>query len=174
MTDEVTQAAIYGRLIREAACDSDVASLSFFGYRDDGLRTGFQAGLARADGSARPSSAAVQEAIAASACPGELEVWSPGIEVLGTKVAVGGKVAEVTTRLAAGEDARATVCVRSADLEQPGRRCRSVSVTGLRSLNVSLRPPAETTRRVEVTVRFAAEANRTRRTIVVRQALLRR
>ena len=174
VTDEITQAAIYGQLIREAACDPDVASLSFFGFRDDGLRTGFQAGLARADGSARLSAAAVQEAIAESACPGELEVWSPGIEVLGTKVAVGGKVAEVTTRLAAGEDARATVCVRSADLEQPGRRCRSVSVTGLRSLNVSLRPPAETTRRVEVTVRFAAEANRTRRTIVVRQALLRR
>ncbi|HEY5872698.1 MAG TPA: hypothetical protein VIT46_05625, partial [Gaiellaceae bacterium] len=79
VTDEITQAAIYGQLIREAACDPDVASLSFFGYRDDGLRTGFQAGLARADGSARPSSAAVQEAIAASGCPGELRVWSPGI-----------------------------------------------------------------------------------------------
>jgi hypothetical protein len=116
----------------------------------------------------------VQEAIAALACPGGLEVWSPGIDVLGTKVAVGGKVAEVTTRVAAGEDAHATVCVRSADPEQAGRRCRSVSVTGLRSLNVSLRPRAETTRRVEVTVRFAAEANRTRRTVVVRQALLRR
>ena len=46
VTDEITQAAIYGQLIREAACDPDVASLSFFGYRDDGLRTGFQAGLA--------------------------------------------------------------------------------------------------------------------------------
>ena len=92
VTDEVTQAAIYGQLIREAACDPDVASLSFFGYRDDGLRTGFQAGLARADGSARPSAAAVQEAIAASTCAGELRVWSPGIEVLGTKVAVGGQV----------------------------------------------------------------------------------
>jgi len=174
VTDEITQAAIYGQLIREAACDPDVASLSFFGYRDDGLRTGFQAGLARADGSARPSSAAVQEAIAASACPGELRVWSPGIDVFGAKVAVGGQVEEVTTRVAAGEDARATVCVRSADLLRPGRRCRAVTVAGLRSLNVSLRPPAGATRRVEVTVRFAAEANRARRTIVVRNALLRR
>ena len=91
VTDEVTQAAIYGQLIREAACDPDVASLSFFGYRDDGLRTGFQAGLARADGSPRPSAAAVQAAIAASACAGELRAWSPGLDVLGTKVAVGGE-----------------------------------------------------------------------------------
>ena len=63
VTDEITQAAIYGQLIREAACDPDVASLSFFGFRDDGLRTGFQAGLERADGSARPSAAAVSAAI---------------------------------------------------------------------------------------------------------------
>ncbi len=174
VTDEVTQAAIYGQLIREAACDPDVASLSFFGYRDDGLRTGFQAGLARADGTSRPSAAAVQEAIAASTCPGLVRTWSPGVEVLGTKVAVGGQLTEVTTRVAAGEDARANVCVRSADWLQPGQRCRSVSVPGLRALNVSLRAPAGTTRWVEVTVQFAAEANRSRRTIVVRQALLRR
>jgi hypothetical protein len=116
----------------------------------------------------------VQAAIAASACTGELRTWSPGLDVLGTKVAVGGEATEVTTRIAAGEDARARVCVRSADLVEPGQRCRSVSVAGLRSLNVSLRPPAGTSRRVEVTVQFAAEANRTRRTLVVRQALLTR
>ena len=174
VADEVTQAAIYGQLIREAACDPDVASLSFFGYRDDGLRTGFQAGLSRADGSARPSAASVQAAIAASVCVAELRAWSPGIEVLGTKVAVGGQSSEVMTRVAAGEDARAKVCVRSADVWESGQRCRSVTVPGLRSLNVSLRPPNAWTRRVEVTVQFAAEANRTRRTLVVRQALLRR
>jgi hypothetical protein len=173
VTDEVTQAAIYGQLIREAACDPDVASLSFFGYRDDGLRTGFQAGLTRADGSTRPSAAAVQAAIAASACADESRAWSPGVDVLGTKVAVGGEVTEVTTRVAAGEDARAKVCVRSAEEWQPAQRCRSVAVPGLRALNVAVRPPAGITRRVEVTVQFAAEANRTRRTLVVRQALLR-
>ena len=84
VTDEVTQAAIYGQIIREAACDPDVGSLSFFGFRDDGLRTGFQAGLERADGSARPALAAVRLAAAASsACAGELRVWAPGIDVLG-------------------------------------------------------------------------------------------
>ena len=66
VTDEVTQAAIYGQMIREAACDPDVGSLSFFGFRDDGLRTGFQAGLERADGSARPALAAVRLAAAES------------------------------------------------------------------------------------------------------------
>ncbi|HEX4746877.1 MAG TPA: hypothetical protein VFU99_08350 [Gaiellaceae bacterium] len=174
VTDEVTQAAIYGQLIREAACDPDVASLSFFGYRDDGLRTGFQAGLARTDGSARPSADAVRAAIAASGCAGVPRIWSPGIEVLGTKVAVGSQRAAVTTRIAAGEDARAKICVRSTDWAQPEQRCRSVAVPGLRPLDVSLRPAPTTTRRVEVTVQFAAEANQKRRTLVVRQALLRR
>ena len=174
VTDEITQASIYGQLIREAACDPDVASLSFFGYHDDGLRTGFQAGLVRADGSTRPSAAAVQAAIAASTCAGEPRAWAPGVDVLGTKVAIGGKQAEVTTRVAAGEDARAKVCVRSADWLQPAQRCRSVVVPGLRALSVGLRPPTAITRRVEVTVEFAAEANRTRRTVVVRQVLLKR
>ena len=174
VTDEITQAAIYGQLIREAACDPDVASLSFFGYRDDGLRTGFQAGLARVDGTARPSYAAVQAAIAAPECTGSLRTWGPGDEVLGTKVAVGGQLSQVTTRVAAGEDARAKVCLRSTGPAVGAKRCTSVAVQGLRSLDVSLRAPATAKRRVEVTVAFAAEANRKRRTVVVRQALLRR
>jgi hypothetical protein len=173
VTDELTQASIYGQLIREAACDPDVVSLSFFGYRDDGLRTGFQAGLSRVDGTARPSAAAVQAAIAASSCASEPRVWAPGFDVLGTKVDVGTQPSGITTRVAAGEDARARVCVRSAGVLQTGQRCRSVSVRGLRSLSVPLRPPVAATRRVEITVRFAAEANRARRTLVVRRALLR-
>jgi hypothetical protein len=173
VTDEITQAAIYGQLIREAACDPDVESLSFFGYRDDGLRTGFQAGLARVDGSARPSAAAVEAAIAAAGCTRAPALWSPGSDVLGTKVDVGGQLSEVTARVAAGEDARAKVCVRSADPFLTASRCRSVSVRGLRSLEVALRPPPGATRRVQVSVRFAAESNRTRRTLVVRRTVLR-
>ena len=60
VTDELTQAAIYDQLIRRSACDPDVAEVSFFGFRDDGLRTGFQAALQRTDGSARPAAAAVR------------------------------------------------------------------------------------------------------------------
>jgi hypothetical protein len=176
VTDEITQAAIYGRLVREAACDPDVATLSFFGYRDDGLRTGFQAGLARADGTVRPSAASVQDAIATASCAGEPRLWSPGVEVLGAKVSVGGRSASVTTRLAAGEDARAKVCVRSLDLwwTTTPTRCRTVTVQGLRTLNVALRSPVAASWAVEVSVEFAAEANHLRRTVFVRQAALRR
>ncbi len=174
VTDEVTQAAIYGQLIREAACDSDVASLSFFGFRDDGLRTGFQAGLERADGSTRPAAAAVQDAITET-CAGYERNWSPGVEVLGAKVdAVNGAVAGVTARVAAGEDARATICVRSAFPLSSSQRCRAVAVAGLRSSNVTVRAPVGVAGRVEVAVRFAAESNRRRRTVFVRQAVVAR
>src|SRR4249919_4237554 len=156
VTDEITQAAIYGQLIREAACDPDVASLSFFGFRDDGLRTGFQAGLERADGSARASAAAVSAAIPES-CAGELRAWVPEIDVLGAKVAVGGRGQEVTARVAAGEDARAKVCVRAVSYALSAlERCRSVAVPGLRSLNVAVRTPVGMIGRVEVAVQFAA------------------
>ena len=85
VTDELTQAAIYGDLIRRSACDQDVHEVSFFGFRDDGLRTGFQAALQRADGTPRPAVAAVRAAIAetASGCSGAPSVWSPAEDVLG-------------------------------------------------------------------------------------------
>ena len=51
VTDEASQAAVYGELVRRAACDPDVAQVNIFGFRDDALRTGFQAGLFRVDGS---------------------------------------------------------------------------------------------------------------------------
>jgi hypothetical protein len=173
VTDEITQAAIYGQLIREAACDPDVASLSFFGFRDDGLRTGFQAGLERVDGTPRASEAAVQAAIPES-CTGTARVWAPGVSVLGAKVVVGANRGDVDARVAAGEDARARVCVRAASLVlATAQRCRSVSVQGLRSLDVDVRAPTGTTGPVEVAVQFAAESNRARKTLVVRRTVLR-
>ena len=172
VTDEAAQAAIYGQLVREAACDPDVASLSFFGFRDDGLRTGFQAGLERADATARPSAASVSSAIPET-CAGPERTWAPGLDVLGAKVAVGGKRADVVARVAAGEDARAKVCVRAATLEVSPARCRAVTVQGLRSLNVDVRAPAGTSGPVEVAVQFAAESNRARRTLVLRRMNLR-
>jgi hypothetical protein len=47
-------------------------------------------------------------------------------------------------------------------------------VQGLHALDVPLRLHSGTRGRVEVAVRFAAESNRTRHTLVVRKALLRR
>ena len=61
VTREETQAAIYGELVRRAACDQDIAQVNVFGFRDDALRTGFQAGLYRVDGSARPAAAGVHK-----------------------------------------------------------------------------------------------------------------
>jgi hypothetical protein len=176
VTDEVTQAAIYGQLVREAACDPDVASLSFFGFRDDGLRTGFQAGLSRTDGTARPSATSVRAAIAAGGCAGEPRTWTPGADVLGTRVSVGGQSTPVRTRLAAGEDARAKVCLRSLDIwwTTTPLRCRTVAVQGLRTHSVALPSPVAASRKLEVSVEFAAEANRKRRTVVVQEAVLAR
>ncbi|HEU4971714.1 MAG TPA: hypothetical protein VFT35_07345 [Gaiellaceae bacterium] len=164
VTDEATQATIYGKLVRDAACDSDVASVSFFGFRDDGLRTGFQAGLERADGTARPSAAAVMTAIPAG-CGSAARVWAPGAEVIGANVAVGEAGPEVIARVAAGEDARARVCLRT--LTSTLTRCRAVSLVGRRPLDVAVRAPAGTTGWVEVAVEFSADSNRARRTRVL-------
>jgi hypothetical protein len=172
VTDETTQAAIYGQLIREAACDPDVASVSFFGFRDDGLRTGFQAGLERADGSVRPAAAAVQAAIT-EPCDEAAAAWLPEVDVLGATVAVAGGRGTLRARVAAGEDASARLCVHAlSTFESALTRCRSVAVPGLHSLDVGVRAPAGTTGRVEVAVRFAAKSNRARHTLVVRKAVL--
>jgi hypothetical protein len=169
VTDEATQAAIYGKLVRETACDPDVASVSFFGFRDDGLRTGFQAGLERADGTARPSAAAVKTAIPAG-CGSAARVWAPGAEVIGATVVVGNAGPEVTARVAAGEDARARVCLRM--LTSARSRCRAVSVVGRRPLDVAVRAPAGVTGWVEVTVEFSADANRARRSRILGLAVV--
>lgn len=178
VTDESTQATIYGQLIRQAACDPDIAEVSFFGFRDDGLRTGFQAALQRADGSARPAAEAVRAAIAeaASGCVGDEPRWEPEAEVVGAQVAVGVLASEVTARIAVGEDARASICVRALARTRAatGTRCRSASIAGLRPLSVAVPTPAGARNRVEVAVELKAEANRTRRTLVVRQAAIRR
>jgi hypothetical protein len=179
VTDELTQASIYGRLIRNATCDPDIAEVSFFGFRDDGLRTGFQAGLRRADGSARPAAAAVQAAIAEmqGGCAGARTEWTPGEEVVGAVVAVSVLASAVTARVAAGEDARALVCVRALDgvfLIETRPRCRAAQIRGLRPANVAVRASTRAGGPVEVTVELAARANLTRRTLVVQNAVLAR
>ncbi len=182
VTDELSQAAIYGDLIRRAACDPDIAEVSFFGFRDDGLRTGFQAALQRADGSSRPSAEAVRAAIAeaAAGCSGETSAWQPGADVIGADVAVGAAASQVKARVTTGEDARALVCVRPlarvptaiVALHAPEVLCRNTKVIGLRPQTVALPAPAGVSDRLAVAVELAAEANRARRTIVVREAVV--
>jgi len=184
VTDEFTQAAIYAELIGRAACDPDVAEVSFFGFRDDGLRSGFQAALQRADGTARPSAEAVRAAIAETSggCTGAASQWAPDADVVDAQVALGSVgVSEVNAKIAAGEDAHAILCVRAVPwsgsgdvieraVRPSGPRCRAVAVAGLRPLKVTVRTPTGARGEVEISVELAAESNRARRTLVVQYA----
>jgi hypothetical protein len=177
VTDEGTQAAIYGELIRRAACDPDVAEVSFFGFRDDGLRTGFQAALVRADGSPRPAAVSVAEAIASAgaSCP-DVVAWEPLVEVMGAEIdlaidASGG----VSAILLAGEDARASVCITSLEVRglggAPWRPVAGpadcvLATVGLRPVGVPLPVPAGDDVRTLATVEFEAESNPARTTVV--------
>jgi len=176
VTDEITQAAIYGELVRRSACDEDIAEISFFGFRDDTARTGFQAAIQRADGSVRPAAATVRDAIAATAggCAGAPVHWLPGDDVLDARVAIGPAIfSNVTTRIAAGEDVRASVCVRAAPTHsrKPGAaRCRATAIVGLRPKTVLVPAPEGARGKLDVAVRLAAESNRARKTVVVGKA----
>lgn len=186
VTDELTQAAVYADLVRKASCDPDVAEVSFFGFRDDGARTGFQAALQRLDGSARPAAEAVRAAIAdsASACASLQAPWQPHTEVIAPSLAVRTDVAPMSVRLQAGEDARATVCLsefvvrrglygRRSAVRSPGARCRGVALSGGRPLDLMLPKPGGARSDLSVAVELAAEANPSRRSLLVRGVRLR-
>jgi hypothetical protein len=53
-------------------------------------------------------------------------------------------------------------------------RCRTAKLVGLRPVTVAVPSPAAVQDRLEVAVELAAEANRTRRTVLVREAAIRR
>ena len=65
-TTEAAQAAIYPALLRYVACDPAVEAVLFFGFQDEPNLDRWQAGLMRADGSARPSYDSVKAEIAAN------------------------------------------------------------------------------------------------------------
>jgi hypothetical protein len=184
VTDEVTQATIYGELVRRVACDPDIEDLSFFGFRDDGLRTGFQAALYRADGSSRPALEAVRGAIAETAegCAVTVAPWAPSHTVARVRV-TGRRSPEVgfRARVIAGEDAHVHVCASSR-----GRRvalrvvrgdgalvdggCALVALRGNHPLDVA---PAAGLLRSAVQIRadVHAEANPGRRAVFIRTLL---
>jgi hypothetical protein len=112
VTDELTQADTYAKLVRRAQCDPDVAEVNIFGFVDDRDRRGFQAALFRADGTPRPAAEAVRSALEEPAnCP-ETAPWQPTTEAVvgaGTpRVASTKTQIVVTTRV--GEGVAATVC----------------------------------------------------------------
>lgn len=178
VTDEAHQAAVYGELVRRAACDPDVAQVNIFGFRDDALRTGFQAGLFRVDGSARPSADAVRAAAAEPGCTAEVgAAWRPSRTVLGAKPPVVRITpTAITVDVTAIEAASARFCLLSGahTLSSAGRLlagriapvgCTTAAVTQNRWASVRLPRLAG---QLTVAVRLAAETNPTRSTTVVR------
>jgi hypothetical protein len=118
----------------------------------------------------------VREAIAetAAGCTERLVSWRPDDGVLDARVEFGPGRKSVATRIAAGEDVRAVVCLRApAATTSAGlrTRCRSASVPGLRPRHVRVPAPAGV-RAVSVAVKLAAESNRSRKTVVVGRAAL--
>jgi hypothetical protein len=163
--------------------------VSFFGFRDDGLRTGFQAALHRADGTARPAAESVQAAIEATAdgCPRQEVSWTPMEEVAGARVVLGVATSTgVRARIRAAEDARLRICVRALAArrtdwvtraarlagELAGARCRSTALVGLHPLDVTMTPPARTAGAVELSFELQAAANTRRRTLLVEKTKL--
>jgi hypothetical protein len=84
-TDEATQAQIYAAAIPFVACDPAVHSLLFFHLVDEPDLDRWQSGLIRADGSPRPSYAAVKDAIARTGgrCQGIQTAWRHATAVIG-------------------------------------------------------------------------------------------
>lgn len=87
VTDEASQAQIYGDLVRFAVCDSAVGSVLFFGLGDEANLDRFQSGLVRADGTRRPSFDSVRNAITETGgdCSGTATEWHPAETVTAAK-----------------------------------------------------------------------------------------
>jgi len=91
VTDEASQAGVYGSLVSAASCDPHIAEVNIFGFYDDTPRdTGFQAALHRLDGTPRASAAAVQGAIrdTAAGCASPVAAWYPAKRVIGAEAPV--------------------------------------------------------------------------------------
>jgi hypothetical protein len=85
---EDAQAGIYGDLVRRLECDAQVSDVLFFHLIDETSLEGFQSGLMRADGSARPAYAAVKQAIAETGgkCAGTAIQWRHTTAVVGASL----------------------------------------------------------------------------------------
>jgi hypothetical protein len=179
VTDEGTQAAIYGQLLRRAACDPDIAQVNVFGFRDDRLRTGFQAGLYRLDGTPRPAADAVRTAVSDGGCAGRAGApWRPAGAVLGAKRPVVKVTAgSIAVELRTAEAASARLCLLPGDHTLSSAKrvlaarkirtgtCASGPVSHNRRTTVRLRRPVGPH---TLAVRLSAETNPARATTTVR------
>ena len=123
VTDEATQAAIYGELVRRLSCDPAVTDLLFLHLIDESDLAGFQSGLERADGSHRSSYDAVKTAIAQThgACIGTPTTWRHATGVVGGSVSFTGTRARSALARADEAATYATAFVRVAPKRRPNR-----------------------------------------------------
>ena len=187
-TGERRQAAIYGRLVRLAACDPQISQLNFFGFYDDSSRdAGFQSALHRVDGTPRMSSGSVAAAIAATArgCPGPAVRWRPARTVTGASLTPPQALATGSYKVlvGAGEGARAVVCLvtraagsaraiaSSASASAIERRavapCWTGRLTPRERRQVAVTPPPGLATPVSIVARIAAETNPARASLLV-------
>lgn len=83
--DEGHQAKVYGEIVREVSCDPSISSAFFFGLVDEPQLDRWQAGLLRANYSAKPSYHIVREAITSTKgrCSGKVASWQHTTKVVG-------------------------------------------------------------------------------------------
>jgi len=176
VTTESHQAVVYGDVVRRAACDPDIAQVNVFGFRDDAARAGFQAGLYRVDGTARPSADAVRAALAEPRACGS-RAWRPTRGVLGAaspRISAAGGLLRVRVRAAEGARARACLLAGRRTLAAARRvlaargGAAAGCVTGPVAANrvATLRLPRRAGRQT-LAVRLAAETNPARAQTVV-------
>jgi hypothetical protein len=178
VADEEKQALVYGALVRATACDADIAAVNLFGFKDDAVRAGFQAGLLRADGTERPALAVVRDAIAATGCDSAVTTWHPSRAVIGAnRSGVRLVRASVVVDVTAAEGASARACLlRGAQTLSSARRAltsRSTHVGTCTSGTIEANRPTtlrlpRTAGRQTLAVRLAADANPGRSSTLLR------
>ena len=100
VTDEGTQAAIYGNMIPFLACDPSVKSVLFFNLVDESDLDRWQSGLLRADWTERPAYAVVKGSIAShqTRCAGRRVAWKHQIRPIGVHLGFTGGSRARSTR----------------------------------------------------------------------------
>jgi hypothetical protein len=186
-TGERRQAAIYGQLVRLAACDPQIAQLNFFGFYDDSARdTGFQAALHRVDGTPRMAAGSVAAAIAATSagCVGLPVRWRPSQTVSGASLTPWRVLRSGGIKLLVGarEGASAVVCMvaQASAASRVVTSARAIErravapcwrgrLTPRTRVQVAITPPSWVTTPVSVVARIAAESNPQRAALLVVQ-----
>ena len=116
---EDAQAEIYGQLVRLLECDAQVSDVLFFHLIDESSLEGFQSGLMRADGSARPAYAAVKQVLGETGgnCAGTPIQWSHTTTVVGASLSWKSYKHSTWATATVGEDVK----VVSAVVRVPGK-----------------------------------------------------